>query len=342
MSALPRPDLPPGAARELNEALHDLHHRAGWPSLRTLAREAGVSHTTVSKVFSNAALPSWGTVELPRRSHGRIHRGLPPALARRLDPNLPQRRPASRIAGRKAELTAVRRHLETGTGLLLVTGEAGIGKTKLVTTAVAQADTFVAVGRCLPLSTQDPLMPVIGLLREVHGHDDGQSLKEALANLHPFVREALARLLPELGSGAMVAVFEDAARQHVFAAVGSCLAELHSLGGIGLVLEDVHWADVATLDLLEHLVTGGAPVPLVVTFRTEDLDVSARHAEWLLRVRRLPSASAVELLPAVPRGNDGAVEPRGTWCPGPRPRETHPREVTGTSSIHRAPGRPLR
>ena len=64
MSALPRPDLPPGPHRELVDALHDLHHRAGWPSLRALAAATGVSHTTVSKVFSSPALPSWGTLEL--------------------------------------------------------------------------------------------------------------------------------------------------------------------------------------------------------------------------------------------------------------------------------------
>ena len=64
MSALPRPELPPGAAKALNDALHELHHRAGWPSLRTLARETGVSHTTVSKAFSQPTLPSWGTLQL--------------------------------------------------------------------------------------------------------------------------------------------------------------------------------------------------------------------------------------------------------------------------------------
>ena len=43
MSALPRPDLPPGPHRELNDALHDLHRQASWPSLRRLARQAGES-----------------------------------------------------------------------------------------------------------------------------------------------------------------------------------------------------------------------------------------------------------------------------------------------------------
>lgn len=64
MGALPRPDLAPGPARELNDALHELHHRAGWPSLRTLAHDAGCSHTTVSHVFSSPKLPTWGVLEL--------------------------------------------------------------------------------------------------------------------------------------------------------------------------------------------------------------------------------------------------------------------------------------
>ena len=64
MSALPRPELAPGPSRTLNDALHDLHHSAGWPSLRALARDTGVSHTTVSKTFSAPTLPTWGTLEL--------------------------------------------------------------------------------------------------------------------------------------------------------------------------------------------------------------------------------------------------------------------------------------
>ena len=64
MGALPRPDLPSGPHRDFVEALHELHHQAGWPSLRTLAAEVGCSHTTVSHVFSSTRIPAWGTVEL--------------------------------------------------------------------------------------------------------------------------------------------------------------------------------------------------------------------------------------------------------------------------------------
>jgi hypothetical protein len=41
VGGLPRPDLRPGSHRDLVDALHDLHHRAGWPSLRVLAAAAG-------------------------------------------------------------------------------------------------------------------------------------------------------------------------------------------------------------------------------------------------------------------------------------------------------------
>ncbi len=79
MSALPRPDLPPGPHRDLVAALHELHHRDGWRSLRALARETGVSHTTVSKAFSSTTLPSWGVLELLVEAMGGDPRELPRA-----------------------------------------------------------------------------------------------------------------------------------------------------------------------------------------------------------------------------------------------------------------------
>jgi tetratricopeptide (TPR) repeat protein len=64
VGALPRPKVPDGPIREFFDGLHDLHHRAGWPSLRDMAREVGCSHTTVSVAFSGASVPRWGLIEL--------------------------------------------------------------------------------------------------------------------------------------------------------------------------------------------------------------------------------------------------------------------------------------
>ena len=298
VSALPRPDLPPGPHRDLNDALHDLHHRAGWPSLRTLAREAGCSHTTVSAVFSSARLPSWGTLELVVEALDGDTAHFRDLWLAASDPDRdgPVGLPA--LAGRRAELAAVRRHLETGTGLLLVTGEAGIGKTRLVQAAADATDAPVTVGHCLPLSTEVPLMPIVDIVAAVHDIDDGQWLEEALTRSPSYVRGSLSRLLPALNDGATVGVAADEfARQHLFTAVARFLSQLHELRAVGLVLEDLHWADPATLDLLEHVVARATRLPLVGTWRLDDLTVPAAHTDWLVRMQRLPGTTVVDLSP---------------------------------------------
>src|SRR3954451_16361600 len=118
MSYLPNPDVPPGPLRELLGELHDLHHRAGWPSLRVLARRAGCSHTTVAKVFSSTRPPSWGLLEvLVAAMDGDVEAFR--LLWLRATTAAPG--PASgAIAGRREELALVRRHLEEAHGRLLL------------------------------------------------------------------------------------------------------------------------------------------------------------------------------------------------------------------------------
>ena len=102
MGALPSPVLPPGAHHDLVRALHELHHEAGWPSLRSLARHTGVSHTTVSKVLSSSVLPPWGTVELLVEAMGGSRRSSTPSGSprrRRTTTRLPRRLPGSPVVG---------------------------------------------------------------------------------------------------------------------------------------------------------------------------------------------------------------------------------------------------
>jgi Tfp pilus assembly protein PilF len=297
VGALPRPGVAPGPHRELVDALHALHHRAGWPSLRRLAAETGVSHTTVSKTFSSPALPSWGTLELLVEAMGgnvlRFHALWLAAST----PAEQSGRAEVPIAGRAAELAVVRHHLETGTGLLLVVGEAGIGKTTLVAAAAARADACVVVGHCLRLSREVPLLPVIDALRVLLDADQGRWMAEALAECPTYVRRSLARLLPELEPDAPAPSDDPWGLERLMASVTSILRALATRRPLALHLEDCHWADRSTLDLLTHLASTSSPVPLVATSRSPGPDVTSEHADWLSMTRWIPGVATIDLGP---------------------------------------------
>ena len=297
MTALRRPDVV-GPAKSLYDALHDLHHRAGWPSLRTLAGETGVSHTTVSKAFSGPALPSWGTLELLVEALGGdpvFFHGLWLAASLPTYDDGSGSTPAPQIAGRRPELAAVRRHLDTGTGLLLVAGEAGIGKTTLVSTAGEEAGSVVLVGHCLPLSTEIPLLPFAETLRSLHEEDGGATLEEVLRDCPDYVGPSLTRLLPslittnELGGTDLLWSHE-----RLFAAVRTALEALQRKRATALIIEDLHWADADSLDLLEQMAQS-SPVRVVGTWRLDDPDVPTHRRDWLTRARR--GTKCIELAP---------------------------------------------
>ncbi|MFC4784210.1 ATP-binding protein [Nocardioides sp. MAHUQ-72] len=302
MGALSRPDLPPGPHRDLVDALHDLHHRAGWPSLRALAREVGCSPTTVSAVFTSPRLPTWGVLELVVEAMGGEVGGFhalwlaattPDAAAVPAATSVP-------IAGRRAELAVVHRHLMDGRGLLLVMGEAGIGKSRLVSAAAGDAGpAYVATATCLPLSVDVPLLPVVDALRSVHDLDGGRWLREALAACPPYVPLALSRLLPEIEPlvGGAPDPDDEWALQHLFAAVVATLNALASSRRLALLVEDLHWADSTTLDLLEHVLARGTDVPVVGTWRLDDPATPVATSEWFVRVRRLPAVTTLVLGP---------------------------------------------
>jgi AcrR family transcriptional regulator len=241
VSALPRPSLPPGPHRDLVERLHDLHHRAGWPSLRALARETGVSHTTVSKAFSTATLPTWGTLELLVEALEGDVADLRALWLAATAPASERADAAWEIAGRRRELDVVRRHLEAGSGPLLVIGEAGVGKSKLVTTAAERSGAFVATGHCLPLSTGVPLLPVIDVLRALHARDGGRALRAAVADCPAYMVASLGTLLPEMAPDGSAPERDAWGRERLFTTVATVLGRLGATEPVALVVEDCHW-----------------------------------------------------------------------------------------------------
>ena len=157
-------------------------------------------------------------------------------------------------------------------GMLLLGGEAGAGKSRLVAefTAQVRGRALVLAGGCIDLGrTGLPYAPFMAALLELVRQ---RGAGEVAALLPGNGQAELARLLPQLGSPAARGDPETA-RGRLF---GSLLLLLEQLAGerpLVLIIEDVHWADRSTADLLAFLVRAlqHGPVLLVVTFRSEEL-----------------------------------------------------------------------
>ncbi|MEW6271635.1 MAG: ATP-binding protein, partial [Thermodesulfobacteriota bacterium] len=169
-------------------------------------------------------------------------------------------RDGSPFVGRAAERAALERHHAAacdGAGrFVLVTGEAGIGKTRLVEEAIGPPGTpGVAWGRCREDRGAPAFWPWIEVLRPLLATASPECLRAALAG----GAAELARLLPELrphAAGDQAAPApppgSPAARFRLFDAVTSLLAAL-AAEPLAVVLDDLHWADSETLLLLRFL-----------------------------------------------------------------------------------------
>jgi transcriptional regulator with XRE-family HTH domain/predicted ATPase len=181
------------------------------------------------------------------------------------------------LVGRTRDLAAVERFLDgDGPPLLLLAGEPGIGKSRLLREAAAHAAGHglrVLAGGCLRRGGQEPFAP---LLDALEGYIRGQSPAHLRADLHGCAW--LVRLLPELADGPieplpsrMLAPEQE--RRLMTLAVKRFLANVAGPAGTLLILDDLQWAGADALDLLATLVRVAAEVPLRVVgaYRTNEV-----------------------------------------------------------------------
>lgn len=183
------------------------------------------------------------------------------------------------MVGRDRELAAVMAALDrasTGTGAaLLVTGEAGIGKTRLAAAAVEMANSrhfAVLHGRAQPLDRTLAFAPMV------------EAFGRFLRSRPPAERDDLTTGLPLLGQLVPGAGVSDTLpgpdatlqRTRLFEAALRLLGRIASAGPVVLLVDDLHWADSGTLELLDYLLRDlkGMPVLLMTTYRPEEAAVS--------------------------------------------------------------------
>ena len=195
------------------------------------------------------------------------------------------------------ELTACR---ETrGCRLATVLGEAGVGKTRLVSEFVAEIGEFARIvsGRCLPYGDGITFWPVTELIRTLGGD---AAITEA-ARTEPDAALIVERLRA-LGGGGPA--------EELFWAVRRLFEALARERPLVVVLEDLHWAEPTLLDLVEHVSrwSRDAPILLLGLARPELLEERPRWEGSLVRLGSLSPDEGSRLLEAL--DDDGLLSPQ--------------------------------
>jgi tetratricopeptide (TPR) repeat protein len=236
---------------------------------------------------------------------------------------VPERR--TPLVGREAELDEARgmlaRLAKGQGGVLLIGGEPGVGKTRLsqaILDEARAAGALCLVGRCYEMEGTPPYTPYAELLDTALRLIPPQTFRGALGDAAPEI----ARVLPSLRQafsdiGEPLDLPPDKQRQHLYNKYREFNERAARITPIVVLLDDLHWADDASLGLLAHSATYLDTLPIIAigTYRDVDLDVNRGFAtvlESLLRqrqarriaLRRLPADGVASLLAAL-----GGAEP---------------------------------
>jgi class 3 adenylate cyclase len=209
------------------------------------------------------------------------------------------------FVGRRAQMLrlgdAWREARDRGVRVVLVAGEPGIGKTRLVTELCRTAHSggaAVLLGRS-PEETLTPYQPFVEALRHYVSSCPADELLLQVGNQ----RRTLAKLIPELAESEGQAVGRPAnaggegERYVLFDAVASLLRDAARNRTMILVLDDLHWADRPSLLMLGHVARSAGDVPLLIlgTYRATEVGEDHPLAGTIADLRRARTLTTVPL-----------------------------------------------
>ncbi|MBO9523471.1 MAG: AAA family ATPase [Nocardioidaceae bacterium] len=202
--------------------------------------------------------------------------------------------PASGLVARDAECAAITAALDAAVGgqskVLLLAGEPGIGKTRLAQEASAYAAErgfLVATGRCHEQQRETPFVPLTEAFGTLH-----ETAPTAVRAQVPERWPSLVPLLPGLAQPEETPAPDAAERLH--RAATGFVRELAAGRPLAILLDDLHWADAASVELLAHLARQTATDRLLLLGTYRDVEVGTGHP-----VRRLAHALHRERLTRV-------------------------------------------
>jgi predicted ATPase/DNA-binding CsgD family transcriptional regulator len=226
------------------------------------------------------------------------------------DPGYPSHPPLARLGrgplvARDRELAVLASCLEDARagrpGVVLLAGEAGIGKTRLLDELPLPEDAegiTVLRGGASQDEGIPPYLPLLEALGEYVAVAELEVLRGDLGSDAAL----LATLLPEISARLGVPATADSlpperGRLRLYEAVGSFLEAIAARGALVLVLDDLQWADDATCDLLVHLVRRSRSVPLLVVGAYREAEENAAFGRAMAELNRLRRLVTVRLRP---------------------------------------------
>lgn len=187
--------------------------------------------------------------------------------------------PAGRLVGRNQEMTNVLAAVDATTGgagrLVLLAGEPGVGKTRLAqeaTVALYERGFLIAAGRCYEPQSAVPHYPFLEALARVFSTAP-VTIRADAPKRWPY----LGRILPDLITTHPVPSQSGDDQPRLFRSVAGFLEKVAAERPLAILLDDLHWADGSSLDLLHHLARElrDRPVFLLGTYR--DVEVGRQH-----------------------------------------------------------------
>jgi predicted ATPase len=228
------------------------------------------------------------------------------------------------LIGRVAPLAALDQaiaHVQAGQGrTILITGEAGIGKSRLVAETKARFLAYPPAGeaagpilaaQCFEPDQTLPYAPLLELLRSLLGARRPTDLAYDLG----AIVGGLGRLLPELAAllpaaSTLPPAAPEQEKQSIFQALARLLlgrAAAPATSPLLLIIEDLHWCDETSLDFLVYLARRLAahPVLLLLTYRSDEVHAPLRH--FLATLERQRLMTELSLPPLTPGEVDALI-----------------------------------